>query len=310
MANGDARGYEGAVVAPSTRRATLLSGIYLFSGVTWILVTTWIASLQFESPVHLVRAEWVKGIAFMLASAVLLFVFSRTLFRNLERRAAEVERNNALLLEAERRAVAGTLAASLAHDSRNLLSIVLMGVPEASSVPYGAEIRAAAQQLAKLLQQLAELGRSTGGEPPRDADLGETVAQFVAIDRTHERLRGCTIAVRREPVPIRLVPVRIHQIVLNLLLNAADATECKGRIEVRVGRDGDVATLEVHDDGPGFAAAIRDRLLADVVTTKSEGTGVGLLSVRACAQRHHGDVRVIPSAMGGAAIQVRLRDAT
>lgn len=290
------------------RRALHLSLGYLVVGITWILATTWLAQSSSDSVGQLVVAEWLKGVFFIVASATLLFVFARRQFAQMEQRAEEEIRSQTRLLEAERRAVAGMLAASLAHDSRNLLTVVTAGLPENSSDPLARDIRKAAKDLTGLLRGLSDLGRSIT-EPARTEDLGAIVEGFVALDRTHHRVRGCRITVHRTPGTLRVKGVGIHQIVLNLLLNAGDATGGKGSILVvaGVGADG-VGVLEVHDDGPGIPEAMRARLLSEVVTTKADGTGVGLLSVKQCAERHGGDVSIVPSSLGGAAFRVSLRD--
>ena len=292
----------------------MLAGLYVIVGTAWILTSSWIAQRVAPSIGALTVAEWMKGTFFMLASGVVLFLFSRRLFRDVERAAEDRAASLQSLVEAERRAVAGLLAASVAHDSRNMLTVILAGLPP-PGVPLqenvAKDVRQAVTDLHQLLKHLGDLGRSED-DAPVSVELGALVSRFVEIDSAQPRLHKCSITMKTEgTVWLMAHPVRLHQIVLNLLLNAADATPSdRGHIEVRVmPREGGGGILEVHDDGSGIPEALRGQILERAVTTKPEGTGVGLLSVRDCAERHGGSVRIIPSALGGAAFRVELRDA-
>ena len=103
-------------------------------------------------------------------------------------------------------------------------------------------------------------------------------------------------------------PTLIQQSTTNLVLNALDAVRDGGHVEVRLGRDADAIVIEVDDDGPGVPEADRERIFDPFFTTKTHGTGLGLVSVRTCAQLHGGDVTIARSqALGGAAFRVTLR---
>jgi signal transduction histidine kinase len=101
-------------------------------------------------------------------------------------------------------------------------------------------------------------------------------------------------------------PITLHRSVLNLVLNAADAVEGRGIIEVRLSASGPQAVLEVHDNGPGIPEDQRRRIFEAFYTTKAMGTGLGLLSVKACADEHHGHVEVLSSPLGGALFRLTL----
>ena len=94
--------------------------------------------------------------------------------------------------------------------------------------------------------------------------------------------------------------------VSNLVLNAGEAANGRGTIEVATAEQGDEVLIEVHDDGPGVAKERRATLFDNLATTKATGTGLGLFSVRACAQGLGGSVEVGESPLGGALFRVRL----
>jgi signal transduction histidine kinase len=81
----------------------------------------------------------------------------------------------------------------------------------------------------------------------------------------------------------------------NLIDNAIEAMNGKGRLRLRTARDGDTVLVEVGDDGPGIPPELQERVFEPFFTTKDVGKGTGLgldVSYRIVVQRHHGDLRV------------------
>jgi two-component system NtrC family sensor kinase len=93
---------------------------------------------------------------------------------------------------------------------------------------------------------------------------------------------------------------------INLVLNAAEATGPGGRIDVRLTGDGAEARLEVHDDGPGIPEERRPGIFEAFETTKPDGTGLGLFSVQHIAEVHGGRAEALASELGGACFRVSL----
>ncbi|HJX32647.1 MAG TPA: ATP-binding protein, partial [Solirubrobacterales bacterium] len=115
------------------------------------------------------------------------------------------------------------------------------------------------------------------------------------------------------PVFVEGNPDELHRMVVNLLDNAAHHTPPGSRIELSLRAAGDLAVLEVADDGPGIPPELRDHVFdrfvrgngpADVAA--GPGTGLGLAIVRAVATSHGGDVEAAASPSGGALLRVRL----
>jgi signal transduction histidine kinase len=93
---------------------------------------------------------------------------------------------------------------------------------------------------------------------------------------------------------------------LNLILNAADATRGRGRIDVYSRREDESVVLEVHDDGPGVPPDLREKVFTAFFSSKAHGTGLGLLSVKVTVEAHGGTVEVGDSDLGGARLKVTL----
>jgi signal transduction histidine kinase len=99
----------------------------------------------------------------------------------------------------------------------------------------------------------------------------------------------------------------LNQVWINLVDNAADAVEGRGRIGVRAYRDGDSVVVEVFDDGPGIPRELQARVFEPFFTTKQvgEATGLGLDIVRRIVASHGGEV-TLASAFGKTRFVVRL----
>jgi two-component system sensor histidine kinase HydH len=118
---------------------------------------------------------------------------------------------------------------------------------------------------------------------------------------THTKVKYCSI---ESDLPEKCVAAAdeslLHRALLNLILNAAEANGGRGRILVKLSGDTETIRVEVHDDGPGIPVAERDRILEPFYTTKRDGTGLGLLSVRYCCEIHGGTFDYGTSHLGGA----------
>jgi two-component system NtrC family sensor kinase len=101
---------------------------------------------------------------------------------------------------------------------------------------------------------------------------------------------------------------QLVQIVLNLVMNAADACGPGGHVEVSARRTANGVTLAVSDDGPGVSVEVRERLFEPFVTTKEtgKGTGLGLAVCRGLVESVGGSVRLDTTAPAGARFVVDL----
>ena len=89
---------------------------------------------------------------------------------------------------------------------------------------------------------------------------------------------------------------------LNLMVNAAEATDRNGRILVKLFEDAGTVRLEVHDDGPGIPEESRGPVSEPFFTTKEDGTGLGLFSFKYCAEAHGGSIGIDTSDLDEALI--------
>lgn len=297
------------------RYATLLAGAYLAVAGAYVVLSNRIAERLEATVGALGHIETVKGILFVTATAMLMFVVSLVLFRRLQRATGALEAQSRALVESQQRALVGLLAASVAHDFNNVLTVLaasasqlqrLDDLPPKARKLVG-DMAAGTERGADLARRLANAGRQAALDHRAEVDLVSEVDACLSVVRSHDRVRRCEVrVVATGPERARVYPGLVYQMVANLTINAGEATGGRGRIEIRVSGDDTSVHLEVHDDGPGIPEAKREEVQEPFVTTKPAGTGLGLLSVRTCARLHGGAVDIGESDLGGAKVAVHL----
>jgi signal transduction histidine kinase len=294
--------------------SVVLSAVYALLCGSYIVLSGRAAARVAADVTDLAQIELLKGLGFVGATALVFFAVAWLLLHRLAGRQRLVLRQRRALLAADRRALAGLFAAAVAHDVNNVLSVANAHVqqlatelaPERRASALEA-LRAALASLAALAKRMVALERGHGAELREPVDLVRVARETVQFASRHARVRSCRVTVSAaRPVVVRGSGAALGRAALNLLLNAADATGGKGRIELRVLTDGDTARLEVHDDGPGVPPEQRESLFDGFFTTKPDGSGLGLLSVRVTAEEHGGSVAVGESDLGGARFSVLL----
>ncbi|MBL4607515.1 MAG: PAS domain S-box protein [Pseudomonadales bacterium] len=224
------------------------------------------------------------------------------------KKRAEEERLSMVnkLQQAEKLEAVGLLSAGMAHDFNNILVSVLgyadlasnemKRYPEARLHHYVEQITNSGQRASELVQRLMLHGRK---EIPNTAAL--SLAPL--IEKVIPVIWGTvpsSMEIRRDLdescSPVFIDPVLLHQLLINLCVNARDAMNNKGQITIRLyeldSASGDCATcmakltdpqvvLEVKDNGPGISAALQQQIFEPFFTTKEKdkGTGIGLASV-------------------------------
>lgn len=282
---------------------------------TYILVSGQLAERVAQDRKQLARIEKTKGLLFMGSASLLFFGLAYGAMRRIERADELIRRGQEALMDAERRSLAGLFASSIAHDMRNILTIVGVGIddlrkgratPETATLSPQ-KIDRAFQELNQLAHRLMNIGKEGMCQDALDLDLREVVQGAVDFARSHPRIRDCNVTIHApESIRTKASPHLLQLMMLNLMLNSADATRGAGHIRVTLHRNGDHADILVEDDGPGVDATVQQRLFTPFFTTKAGGTGLGLTSVKAVAHGHAGEVSVDASPLGGACFRVTL----
>ena len=206
------------------------------------------------------------------------------------------------------------LVANVSHELRtpiSALQAVLENLVDGVSNPGPGELRTALAQterLGRLVGDLLDLSRVEGGVTPlrlKEVRLSDIFDDAVAQARA-DGVRYA-IDVRPENLTIAADPDRLHQLLANLLDNAARHSPSDGEVRLSAERLGDDVHLAVADEGPGIAAADRSAVFERFTTSAghSSGTGLGLTISRWVAQLHGGTIAVA-DAEHGCRIEVTL----
>jgi C4-dicarboxylate-specific signal transduction histidine kinase len=227
----------------------------------------------------------------------------------------EQRRLHEQLAMSERLASLGTLSAGVAHEINNPLSFVVSNVRYAadeleSCAAVPAEVRAALADAAEgcrrvqdIVRDLKTFARGSDGSGATD-DFGALIRSSVSLAQSEIKHRArLTLEVPSLP-PVNGSPHRLGQLLLNLLVNAAQALP-EGRtdeneISVRAGVAGDRVWVEVADTGPGVPRALAKRIFDPFFTTKPPGlgTGLGLSICHGIATAARGSIALVPSERG------------
>jgi signal transduction histidine kinase len=199
------------------------------------------------------------------------------------------------------------LVANVSHELRtpiSALQAVLENLVDGVSQPGPDELQSALAQterLGRLVGDLLDLSRVEEGVTPlrlKEIHLAELLDDAVAQARVDGLRYAVTVSPPSLTVPAD--PDRLHQLLANLLDNAAKHSPTHGEVRVMASRHGDEVRLAVADDGPGIALAERRAVFERFTTSAAHtsGTGLGLAISRWVAQLHGGSIAVADSDHG------------
>jgi signal transduction histidine kinase len=250
--------------------------------------------------------EMVLYVAIGIVAGVLVSRRNRT-----EREKAAMEEE---LVRAARLAAVGRLSAGLAHEIRNPLASI-QGAAEVlqddfpAAHPKGKLLRVLTEEAARLNTVLTRFLAFARPQPGRREP----------VDLVVEARRAVELAAHREGAPRLQGPAQgagpclvrgdreqLGQVLLNVILNAAQAAGPDGNVTVGVSRDGGRAVCAVEDDGPGFTSEALESLGTPFFTTKPGGTGLGLAICHRILEDHGGGLSAVNRPDGGARVRIEL----
>jgi signal transduction histidine kinase len=235
---------------------------------------------------------------------------------HLASRLAESQR---MLQQATRLSTVGTLAAELAHEIRNPLVAVqtfLQILPERLDDPeVTVDLRGVAltelQRVARLLNELLGMARASVATFAA-TDLEILVEQVVRFLQVSARKKDVVLERVGAPLPIGAADAsRLKQALVNLVLNAIQASPAGKTVTVATRTDVDatgraIVEVAIRDEGPGIPEEERETIFHPFVTTKDNGTGLGLPVTRQIVADHGGTILVEGAVGHGASFVIRL----
>jgi len=220
-----------------------------------------------------------------------------------------------ILVANARLAAIGRLAAGIAHEINNPLAYVTLNLQNLEEVLEGPPLEwcrdaiQGSKRIGRILTGLRSAGRSDDLET-QQVDLRALAEDTASVARA----RDMHTPIEVEGPPVRVIgdEVKLSQIFLNLITNALDAVAGvpRPRVKVRVGVDGDMAIVDVVDNGRGVPPELRKKIFAEGVSTKGRnGQGLGLYLARSLALAHGGMVELIGSGPDGSTFRFSMPSA-
>jgi signal transduction histidine kinase len=238
-----------------------------------------------------------------------------------QQRAAETRRQ---ITHMGRVALVGELAATLSHELRQPLAAIRMNAEAGARLlargtgRFDDEEREVCAEIfdaivaddalaADIITRVRALVRREE-LPQQPVDINEICRAAVRVLQSDARARHAEIALALDPLRPTVTgdPVQFQQVVLNLILNALDASADAPtpRVVVATMGRGEEVELVVRDNGPGLTEDVRRRLFESFFTTKAQGLGLGLPIVQSIVERHAGRVHAENGEEGGAVFRV------
>jgi two-component system NtrC family sensor kinase len=238
-----------------------------------------------------------------------------SLYEVAQRRAHEIERSYAQLVQSEKLAATGRLAMSLAHEInnplqaiQNCLHLVLeFSLPEDRQADYLKMAREEVERLSILVQSMLDFYRpARGGQ--LTANIRAVLDRVLAL--ADQKLRYNQIETilhyPDEPLIVQSPADQLGQVCLNLIMNAAEAMENGGTLQIDAKpRDGMIELL-FHDTGEGIPPEVLAHIFEPFYTTKEEGTGLGLAISYTIIERQGGSLQVESEVGRGTLFTIRL----
>jgi two-component system, NtrC family, sensor kinase len=234
----------------------------------------------------------------------------------------DLRRSREQVRRADRLGSLGMLAAGLAHEINNPLVAINTFLAMAPAkraeqdVEFWGEYHALTMRevdrIRELLRTMRRLGQGGASSMPNEIFApGEVASEVVTLLAREAELGHVNLSLEVHPATPKIAAARdqIHQVILNLVLNALSVTPAEGAVRVRTGpaASGEGVEIEVADTGPGIPPEHLEQIFDPFFTTKGpEATGLGLMVCHRIATDHRGTIEVTSREGRGAAFLVRL----
>jgi len=230
---------------------------------------------------------------------VLVWLLLRDLRRKEVRLASnvlELEQARERLLHEEKLAVVGRLSSAIAHEIRNPVAMIASSIATAKQLS-GAEreemFDIASEEANRLSKLTTEFLDYASTRPPKmqEISLPDTIGYVADASRAHASSKGVHFTVSVPAgISVRADEGQIQQALMNLLLNAVDASPADGTIGVRVEDGNQSVRIHVENSGKVISEPALSRIFEPFFTTKPHGTGLGLAIARNIARAQGGDL--------------------
>lgn len=235
-----------------------------------------------------------------MSNTISIAIENAKLYQQLSESLKQIQEQQAQLIQSEKLAGIGTLAAGVAHEINNPLAGI-MGMAEAIQaekdrnrvMEYAGDILEYADEAAHIVSDLQSYSRASRGEGLTPVNLNEVIDDALKL-AGHTGMTK-SIEIRKEYGDITYImadPGELKQVFINLIQNSYQAMGGQGRISFATWMDGGRVSAKVADTGPGIPEEYLDKIYDPFFTTKTEiqGTGLGLNIVYRIVTKFSGDI--------------------
>jgi two-component system NtrC family sensor kinase len=233
---------------------------------------------------------------------------------------AAIQRARAELVQAERLATIGKMAAHVTHEIRNPLSSIGLNVElleeevalhgDKEPIALVSAIKSEVDRLSRIAEQYLSVARRPRPRLERER-VDDLVRELVAFVRPE--LERASVSVRVETGPdlpeVELDEAQLRQALLNLIRNAREAMPKGGDLAIELAPSGGGVRICVDDTGDGVPEEVRASIFDPFFTTKQRGTGLGLAVTREIVEAHHGTIHCEPRDGRGTRFRIELPEA-
>jgi len=299
-------------------RGGLLAALATTAAYVPHIATTWSADAPYEA------SQYAEIVMFYAAGLFvgLLADIQRRLTERYQRAAAKLERANRELREsheqlarADRLSAMGQMAAGLAHELRNPLTGVngaleIVAEHARAGTPQAEFAGIAQKELRRLDDLVSRFLAYARPHPPalRRVESGQLVNQVAALLRPELERQGVSVETDAGSVwpALRVDPEQIQQVLLNVLLNAVQASPRGSTVRVSGRTEPRFLVIDVGDEGPGIPEEHLAQVFDPFFTTKPHGTGLGLAVSARIVSAHQGSIDARRNPARGTTVSIRL----
>lgn len=253
--------------------------------------------------IHSVNRDDILRLFEILAGQAAIAIQNARLYEDLKRTYEELKDANEHIIQSERMAMRGELAAEVSHELKNIINVALLQTQSVQRTMKRGEGEASEKMLKDLIDTIRRINNFSDNLLVRSSiashctllELNGSLNNFALFIKHLPKFRSGKIVVDIDPeLPeISCDGDQIQQVLLNLVNNAIEACP-EATITLKTEYDfiNNAARLIVADNGPGLDPRVKEKLFVEKVTTKPDGHGFGLPVCRKIVQNHKGEILV------------------